>query len=62
MSLWRVDDDATSDLMQSFIRHLQSNDPNMMPAEALRQSMMEVKKRRPQPMQWASFVLFGTPR
>jgi CHAT domain-containing protein len=62
MSLWRVDDDATSDLMQSFIRHLQSNEPNIMPAEALRRAMVEVKKRRPKPMQWASFVLFGTPR
>jgi len=62
MSLWRVDDDATSDLMQSFIRHLQSNEPDMMPAEALRRAMIEVKGRRPKPMQWASFVLFGTPR
>jgi len=62
MSLWRVDDDATSDLMQSFIRHLQSNEPDIMPVEALRRAMIEVKGRRPKPMQWASFVLFGTPR
>ncbi|MCU1267898.1 MAG: hypothetical protein JWM21_4216 [Acidobacteria bacterium] len=62
MSLWRVDDEATADLMVSFIRQLQKGDPNVMPAEALRRAMVEVKGRRPEPRQWASFVLFGTPR
>jgi hypothetical protein len=62
MSLWRVDDEATADLMVTFIRRLQKGDPNVMPAEALRRAMIEVKGRRPEPRQWASFVLFGTPR
>jgi CHAT domain-containing protein len=62
MSLWRVDDEATADLMLTFVRQLQKGDPNVMPSEALRRAMVEVKGRRPAPRQWASFVLFGTPR
>lgn len=59
MSLWSVDDAATSELMQAFVKHLKNND---IPAEALRKAMLEVRKQRPAPSQWASFVLFGTPR
>lgn len=62
MSLWRVDDEATADLMITFVRHLQDPKSNVMPAEALRRAMIEVKGRRPEPQRWASFVLFGTPR
>ena len=62
MSLWRVDDEATADLMITFMRQLQNPDPAVMPAEALRRAMVEVKRRRPEPRRWASFVLFGTPR
>jgi CHAT domain-containing protein len=58
MSLWRVDDAATAELMQHFIGHLKQG----MPAEALRQAMLDERKRHPDPSQWASFVLFGTPR
>jgi len=62
MSLWRVDDGATADLMISFIKQLQTRDNDMMPAEALRRAMVETKKRRPEPREWAPFVLFGIPR
>ncbi len=62
MSLWRVDDEATADLMITFVRHLQDPSSNLIPAEALRRAMIEVKSRRPEPRRWASFVLFGTPR
>lgn len=58
MSLWSVNDAATSELMQAFVRHLQ----NDIPAEALRKAMIETRKIYPAPSQWASFVLFGTPR
>ncbi|HEX8492008.1 MAG TPA: CHAT domain-containing protein [Pyrinomonadaceae bacterium] len=58
MSLWSVYDDATSELMQAFARHLSTH----APAEALRQAMLEVRKRRPDPTEWASFVIFGTPQ
>ena len=58
MSLWSVNDGATNELMQAFMRNVQSD----IPAEALRKAMIETKKKRPHPSEWASFVLFGTPR
>jgi hypothetical protein len=58
MSLWSVYDKATAELMKAFVRYLRSN----MPAEALRLAMLDVRRERPQLAQWASFVLFGTPR
>ncbi|HEY0320353.1 MAG TPA: CHAT domain-containing protein [Pyrinomonadaceae bacterium] len=58
MSLWSVNDKATAELMKSFVKYLRSN----VPSEALRLAMLEVKRDRPQLSQWASFVLFGTPR
>ncbi|MBE9079876.1 CHAT domain-containing protein [Romeria aff. gracilis LEGE 07310] len=58
MSLWNVDDESTNLLMQSFVRNLE----NEMPAEALRQAMLETREIYPSPLDWASFTLFGTPR
>jgi CHAT domain-containing protein len=61
MSLWSVDDAATNQLMQAFMRHLLSEKRNT-PSEALRQAMLEVKKQHSNPSEWASFVVFGTSR
>ncbi|HEX8748985.1 MAG TPA: CHAT domain-containing protein [Pyrinomonadaceae bacterium] len=58
MSLWSVNDKATAQLMKAFVKYLDSN----MPSEALRLAMLEVRRERPNPAHWASFVLFGTPR
>ena len=58
MSLWNVDDQATNQLMQAFVRYLEE----AVPAEALRLAMLEMKQDRPNPVEWASFMLFGTPR
>lgn len=58
MSLWSVDDAATNNLMQAFVKNLE----NDIPASALRKAMLEVRKQHPYPSEWASFVLFGTPR
>lgn len=58
MSLWSVDDQATNMLMQTFVKHLE----NYIPSEALRQAMLEARKDYPKPSEWASFLLFGTPR
>jgi CHAT domain-containing protein len=58
MSLWSVYDDATADLMRAFARNLRAHPP----AEALRLAMLEVRARRPDPAEWASFVIFGTPQ
>lgn len=57
MSLWNVSDEATVDLMKSFISHLQGD----VPAEALRQAMLETRKTHPNPAHWAAFVYFGLP-
>ncbi|HEY0407191.1 MAG TPA: CHAT domain-containing protein [Pyrinomonadaceae bacterium] len=57
MSLWSVYDDATAELMQAFVGNLRA----LPPAEALRQAMLKVRKRRPDPAEWASFVIFGAP-
>jgi CHAT domain-containing protein len=60
MSLWDVEDLATRDLMLLFVENLKMH----IPSEALRQAMLEYKKRNPKapPSQWAAFTLFGTPR
>jgi CHAT domain-containing protein len=58
MSLWSVNDQATNELMQEFVSDMK----NDVPAEALRKAMIEIKKKRPNPSEWASFVVFGTPR
>lgn len=58
MSLWSVYDDATADLMRAFTEHLHRH----APAEALRLAMLKVRERRPDPAEWASFAIFGTPQ
>lgn len=58
MSLWNVDDAATRELMESFVKHFQTQ----IPAEALRQAMLEVRQQRPNSAEWAAFVFFGTSR
>ncbi|MGQ0737430.1 MAG: CHAT domain-containing protein [Bacteroidota bacterium] len=58
MSLWSVDDAATAYLMNRFLFHLQKPS-RFMPAEPLRQAMLDTKKKFPKPSQWASFSLFG---
>ncbi len=58
MSLWSVNDAATNELMQSFMSNLRTD----IPAESLRKAMIKTRGNRPHPSDWASFVLFGTPR
>ncbi len=58
MSLWSVNDQATSELMQEFVKDMKSD----IPSQALRKAMIEIKKKRSNPSEWASFVVFGTPR
>ncbi|HEV3077434.1 MAG TPA: CHAT domain-containing tetratricopeptide repeat protein [Thermoanaerobaculia bacterium] len=58
VSLWRVDDDSTSDLMVSFYRHLRANADT---SEALRSAKLELidHSRYFHPYFWAPFVLIG---
>jgi CHAT domain-containing protein len=63
MSLWSVDDEATSELMQGFVSKLKScKDESCNPAESLRAAILEFKSGHPEPKLWAPFVVFGTPR
>ncbi len=56
VSLWQVNDQATSALMVDFYRSL-SNQPDK--ARALRQAMLKTKQRFPSPEYWAAFTLIG---
>jgi CHAT domain-containing protein len=58
MSLWKVDDHATKDLMADYYKHLISNKGR---SEALRQAQLEMlnSKNRKHPYYWASFIPSG---
>jgi CHAT domain-containing protein len=56
VSLWAVNDDATSVLMSDFYRNLKTN-PNK--AQSLRQAMLTTLKQYPSPADWAAFTLVG---
>jgi CHAT domain-containing protein len=59
-SLWKVDDEATAELMSRFYRHLLKE--RMPAAAALRMAQIEIMQAREQwraPYYWAGFVLQG---
>lgn len=58
MSLWSVDDDATTQLMTAFVAELRAAPP----PEALRRAMRQVRdasRRTRDPVYWASFAVIG---
>lgn len=56
VSLWKVDDAATSELMQQFYRNWQASGDK---AQALRQAMLTTMQQHPEPSDWAAFTLIG---
>jgi CHAT domain-containing protein/predicted negative regulator of RcsB-dependent stress response len=56
-SLWKVDDEATAELMKSFYTYLLEK--KMPAAAALRQAQLDLMQDRPEPYYWAGFVLQG---
>lgn len=56
VSLWAVDDNSTSTLMQAFYQNLPTVTDK---AQALRQAMLTTMKEHPSPMDWAAFTLIG---
>jgi CHAT domain-containing protein len=58
MSLWKVPDAATAELMTEFYRLLLADVPR---AEALRQSQRRLKGRHPDPFYWGAFICQGDP-
>jgi CHAT domain-containing protein len=57
-SLWKVDDQATSELMASFYKCLGKGESK---AEALSHAQAETRAKYPHPFFWAGFVLTGHP-
>jgi CHAT domain-containing protein len=58
MSLWKVPDEQTRDLMEGFYQRALQGTPV---AEALRQAQAELRSRHPDPVAWAAFVCLGDP-
>ncbi len=56
MSLWTIDDEATTELMVEFYSELART---KSPATALRTAQMKLLKQRPHPFFWSPFVLVG---
>jgi CHAT domain-containing protein len=54
MSLWKVDDEATQQLMESFYRFAVKMPDKSM---AFQQAQLDIKKKFPDPSYWAAFVL-----
>lgn len=57
VSLWSVPDSPTADLMNEFYQNYLQQD--MDKAKALRQAMLTIKLKHPNPLDWAGFTLIG---
>ena len=55
VSLWKLDDRATSELMAEFYRNLKT----MSRSEALQQAQLVMMKKYDNPYYWGAFVLYG---
>jgi CHAT domain-containing protein/tetratricopeptide (TPR) repeat protein len=58
MSLWKVPDQQTQELMVDFYRRLLAGEGK---AEALRQAQLGIKEKYPDPYFWGAFVCLGDP-
>jgi CHAT domain-containing protein len=58
MSLWKVPDKQTRELMIEFYRRLKEGKRR---AEALRKAQLEIKKKYPNPYYWGAFICQGNP-
>jgi CHAT domain-containing protein len=58
MSLWKVPDKQTQELMEDFYQRLLSGQPR---AEALREAQLALKEKYPHPRFWGAFICQGNP-
>jgi len=58
MSLWKVPDRQTQELMELFYHHLLEGKPR---ADALRAAQLAMKGRYPDPLYWGAFICQGEP-
>jgi CHAT domain-containing protein/tetratricopeptide (TPR) repeat protein len=58
MSLWKVPDQQTQELMVDFYQRILAGQPR---AEALRQAQLALKAKHPDPYYWGAFICQGEP-
>ncbi len=58
MSLWKVPDQQTQELMVDFYQRILAGEPR---AEALRQAQLAMKATYPDPLYWGTFICQGNP-
>jgi CHAT domain-containing protein/tetratricopeptide (TPR) repeat protein len=58
ISLWKVPDAQTQELMTNFYKHLRAG---VSRAEALRKAQIALKRDYPEPAYWAAFICHGQP-
>jgi CHAT domain-containing protein len=58
MSLWKVPDEQTRELMAGFYHRILSGHPR---ADALRETQLEMKKKYSDPFYWGAFICQGDP-
>ncbi|MCI0353344.1 MAG: CHAT domain-containing protein [Acidobacteriales bacterium] len=58
MSLWKVPDEQTRELMEDFYRRILAGEPR---AEALREARLAMKRKYPEPYYWGAFICQGDP-
>jgi len=58
MSLWKVPDQQTQELMVDFYQRILASQPR---AEALRQAQIALKAKYPHPRYWGAFICQGDP-
>ena len=58
MSLWKVPDEETRELMEDFYRRILAGEPR---AEALRNAQLAMKAKYPDPFFWGAFICQGNP-
>ena len=56
MSLWKVPDKETHELMEDFYKRILQGRPK---AEALREAQLAMKARHPEPKYWGAFICQG---
>jgi CHAT domain-containing protein len=58
MSLWKVPDEQTQELMEEFYQRLLEGYSR---AEALREAQLAMKQKYPDPLYWGAFICQGEP-
>jgi CHAT domain-containing protein len=58
MSLWKVPDQQTQELMIEFYQRLRDGEGR---AEALRGAQLAIKEKYPEPLYWGAFISQGDP-